>query len=462
MTNPLLAAALRGMALALVAPVAAWAQPIPSTDRALTVDDCVTIALRESPKIAEVAAKVRGFEARLAEIEAVYWPKLQALAYLAPMFTVRGSALQPDVERRYGVSDWGPYGRLEALLALPLYTFGRVEAGADAAAARADVERARLAGARGMVALEVHRLYYTHLYALSMLPSLRSGAKIVDEALTRGQALFAAGTGEVTQVDLMKLTYGRTEIARYMRLATDGADLALAALAHTLGRPADPKLQLALTRIPKLPSTSPESLPAQLEQAARQRSEWRQLNRGRDATLSLADAERLANAPVVFVAGQLAASWTPTRDGTDNPYHYDPYNDLSGGVAVGLQWALDPAAARARTQHAEALGAEVAALRRFAETGIPLQVRQAHQSVTRQRALAELGRSGVKATRKWMTFAATAYESGTGEARDLLEGLVAYLQAKRTHYEALRDFHIAAAELRRATGALSQPVDSGL
>lgn len=58
-----------------------------------------------------------------------------------------------------------------------------------------------------------------------------------------------------------------------------------------------------------------------------------------------------------------------------------------------------------------------------------------------------------------MTFSANAYQAGTGEARDVLEGLVALLGAKRTYYQHLRGYHDARADLARATGHF-QPGDA--
>lgn len=425
--------------VALAAPPEAW-----------TAEQCVVYALDHSPKIAEAAAKVREYEARLAEVESIFWPKIDALGFVAPMFTVQGSALEPDVRRDY--TRWGPYTRLQATLAWPLFTFGRGSHGEDAAAARADVERARLREARNVLALEVRRLYYLRLFALSMLPSLDLAARLVGEAEEKAQALYDAGTGEVTQADLMKLRYGALEVQRYTRVARDGADLALAALKHTLGLPEEAALALADERLPDLPAAPPPDLAALLREAAEQRPEWAQIKHGRQATLSLESAEKLANAPVLALAGQIEAAWAPTRDDTPNPYHYDPYNDLAGGVALALKWDFDPALASAKAAGARALQDQVEALSRFAATGIPLQVRKAHQEVQRARDLAAITDETVKAGRKWLTFSAAAYRTGTGDARDVLEGLVAFLQARRTHYEQLRDYYTAEAELWFAVG----------
>ena len=52
-----------------------------------------------------------------------------------------------------------------------------------------------------------------------------------------------------------------------------------------------------------------------------------------------------------------------------------------------------------------------------------------------------------------MTFAAAAYASGTGEARDVLEGVAAYLLAKKAYYDHLLGAFQARADLEQAIGA---------
>jgi outer membrane protein TolC len=155
---------------------------------------------------------------------------------------------------------------------------------------------------------------------------------------------------------------------------------------------------------------------------------------------------------VLFAAGQLTFDWTPMRTDHTNPYVYDPYNQIMGGIAIGLMFNLDPAQAVARAKGAEALLGELDALARFAETGIPLRVRKAFGDLERCRREVELSDDGVRATKKWMVVAGAHYLTGIGEATDLLEGLIAYLSAKKSFYQALHDYHVSQAELDFAVG----------
>lgn len=424
-----------------------------------SVEQCVAIALETNAGVEEAEAKVAQWKARLREVEAVFYPKLMATGFLAPMFTIEfddiGERSSPT--RWQNIADWGPYLGFEAMIMQPIYTFGRGTAGREAALQRVEVEQARLREARNAVALEIRKLYYMHLYTKSIAPTLDYASGILAEAKEQAAEMYEAGSGEVTQVDLMKLRYGSSEVAKFRIKAHRGEELSLAALKHTMGWPEDRGLVLAEQSLPRgLPAEDPE-LASLIGEASRNRPEWAQVEHGQRATLALANAEFLANMPVVALAGTMRAAWTPTVDDSMNFYHNDPFNDFFAGIALVLRFDLDPWAADAREDHALALHDEIQALHRFASTGIPLQVRKAFSELGQARELVVITKDATTATRRWVTFAATAFASGTGNAQDMLEGLAAYVQAKNAEYESLRDYFVAQAELDHAVGRALRP-----
>jgi outer membrane protein TolC len=354
----------------------------------VTPDEAVVIALRDSGQLLEAEGKLQEWIGRLHEVESVFYPKLMGIGYVAPMFRVRNRPdllRAGDVERDF--SQWGPYLHLQAQLAQPLYTFGRAAAGKRAATARVQVERARVAQARNLLALEVRKLYYVHLYAHSMRPALDSAREILDNAQNKARQEYARKTGKVTNVDVQRLAFASSELDKFRIQAEMGEALALAALKHTMGLPQDAALVVADEMLPDPPETLP-ALSTLLKKASEGRPEWTQLREGKQAALSLEQAEKLANAPVVFLGGQLYADWTPMRPDVKNPYFYDPYNQVYGGVALGLTFDLDLAKVRARSEQARGLRMQVEGLDRFAGTGIPLEVRRAHDDAVQARRIA--------------------------------------------------------------------------
>jgi outer membrane protein TolC len=446
-----LAAAL-GLAGSWGAGPGARAQDQAAAPRKITADEAVAIALAGSGQITEAEGKVEEWRGRLLEVQSVYYPKLTAIGYVAPMFRVRDTPdllTAPDVQRDW--KDWGPYLHFQALLAQPLFTFGRAAAGKRAATARLDVEKARLAAARNLLALEVRKLYWLHLFAKSMRPALDSATQILDKARKKADEEYAANSGKVTNVDIQRLAYGWAELEKYRIQAEIGEDLALAALKHTMGLPQGAAYVAADDMLPDPPETLPP-LAQLLKRASENRPEWSQLSQGKQAALSLEQAEKLANAPVLFLGGQLYADWTPMRPDVKNPYYYDTYNQVFGGVALGLLFDLDPWKASAKATQARGLQQQVEGLGKFAETGIPMEVRKAHDDAVQAKRIATVAADGAVATRKWLIFAGAAFATGTGEAKDVLEGLAAYLQAKRSHYESLQQLQTALAQTLYVTG----------
>lgn len=419
------------------------------------VEKCVEIAVMGSGKVSEAQGLVAEWKARLAEVEANIYPKLQGLALAAPMFTVEakdGENVLNGVRRKWkSIGDWGPYLHLQMVLVQPIFTFGRLSAGEDAARARVAVEEARLEQARNVVALETRKFYYLHLYAKSVLPMLENARKTLDGVLAQAKQMHEDASGTVSTSDLMKLTIASNEVDKYLVEARTGVELSLAALRHTMGLLPGTPLTLADDRLPA-EGDDPPSLDALVSLAEVQRPEIAQITQGLKAARSLEKAEKLANAPIIAVAGQFQASWTPTREDVDNPYLVDGYNDVFGGVALAIQFGLDPAAASAKAKAAGAMAQQVEGLSHFARTGIPVEVRKAYDDETQARQLLAISKKSEVAARKWMLFAGAAYASGVGDTKDFLEGFAAHLKMRKDKLDQLLKVHTARAELICAVG----------
>ncbi|MBC7792881.1 MAG: TolC family protein [Clostridia bacterium] len=305
---------------------------------------------------------------------------------------------------------------------------------------------------QNIIAWETRKFYYTHLYASSLVPTLEQAETYAQAALNKAQELYDAGTGEVAQSDLSRLKFSLAQVHRFQVLAINGASVALVALKHTMGLASNANLKVADTALSPITEEPRRELSAYIADAANNRPEWQQLAHGKAATKALGVAEIKANLPVLAIAGQFGADWAPTRDNAENPYWNDQYNRLTGGLALALIFDINPWMAQAKADTAEAQFEQLEALERFASTGIPLQVLNAWVDLEEARRIVDIAGDAIQATRKWTTFAANAYDTGTGEPRDLLEGLAAMLESRRMYYDALRDFYLAKAELLYSTG----------
>jgi len=249
----------------------------------------------------------------------------------------------------------------------------------------------------------------------------------------------------------MRLRYGAGEIDRYLRMADDGAGLAALAIKQAMGLALEAPVMFADDRLVP-PADAVPQLPALVAAAMADRPEVAQIAHGKRATAAWEIAERRANLPVLFAAAAGQADWTPMRPPGYSAAYYNLYNDWFAGVAVGLKFDIDLAAASAHAAEAHAKAQWVDANAALADTGIPLQVTKARLDLVQNRDLARVADDEVKSTRKWMTFSAAAYMSGTGEARDVLEGVGAYLLAKKAYYDHLLGAYQARADLELSMG----------
>ncbi len=432
-----------------------------SAPRVMTQDDCVRQALGNSGQMIEAKGKVREWEGRLKEVESTYFPKLIGITYLEPMYGLKNvSSPSPDqipTQYTYDMNSWGPYYHLQAILAEPIATFGRYDAGKKAAEERAAVEKARLDQTRNFLALEVRTYYLLHLYARSFQPALELAGRLVKEAEEKARGEYEEGTGSVTQVDLNKLRYGVLELEKARVQADIGQKLALAALKHTMGLSQDVEIETADTTLPPIPADPMEPLAVYVQRAAENRPEVAQLFHGEKAANAFELSEKLSSMPTAFIAAQIDLNWTNMWPKQDNPWAWDRFNYITPGVAIGLQFDVDVAKTVARAHGAHGLVEQVAGLKQFAGTGIPLEVRKSYDDAVQAQALTKLSDDEAMAGKKWLVFAGAGYEAGTGEAKDLLEGLVAYMTAKKAYFDNLQAFHTARATLFYATGSTGLP-----
>ena len=423
---------------------AAGTEPAP-----ISVDACVAIAMQRSARVQMAEADVAMFRAQTDQVKALLSPQVSVLTYGAPLFGAEGGlglagGYRSDFHR------WGPYVHGEAKVIVPITTFGRLSAGVAAAEGRAAVEAERARETSHAVRLEVRRLFGLRLYALSLKPALENGRTILKEAIQKAEEMYAKGSGEVTLPDVMRLQYGAGEIARFLRQADDGIELAGRALKQAMGLPEDDPTLFEGDRLP-LPGDA-QPLEDLVSEARRNRPEFAEVRLGRAAAASWESAESKAHLPVLFAAAAGQFDRSPVRPTGTSAVFYNGYNDQFAGAVVGLSLDWNFARARSKAAEARSRSAWIDAAARLAETGIPLQVRKAHSDWKQHADLARIADQEVKDTRKWLAFSAAAYMAGTGEAKEVLEGVGANLLAKKAYYDHLLGAWAARAELEQATG----------
>jgi outer membrane protein len=424
--------ALSMIAVALLAGPARAESPA----RTLSLAQCVAIALRENPDAQSSEYGVRTAEAERAEVRGAFGPRLQfdgnVQQWNSP-FSINFGGQNFEVRSAFtwtaGVSLIQPLTQL-----LPIYQQYKVqELGVDVAAIRR-------AATRREVAFHTIESYY-RLLESERLAAVASASVTQLEAQQR-QAQSQFDNGVIGKNDLLRAGLALAS-ARQRSIQTDGqVVLARGQLATAMGRsPDDATEPEPFTSEP--PPLAESGLEAAESRAASNRLELRDLARQVDQAQIAVSYAKAKLGPVVNAVGNytntggsqfqqmnaayvgLAASWNVWDWGT-----------TLGGVHV----------ADAKLQQA-------ILARKKLEDEVRLEARQAFVNAESSRQALDVARTAVSQAEENFRIVTKKFENNAATSFDVVDAESLLTQSRGQVEQALYDYLIASAALRKATGA---------
>lgn len=414
----------------------------------LTLEECIRRALEYHPRAAVAGSEVRVSRSLVAQADAArFRPQLEVAQMFGPSPAAIGSPYDPAL--RSDLGDLGVFTRSEATMVMPLYTFGKLSAKAEAARYGVEVARHGQEQAAAEIRRETRKGYYGILLARELKALADETLKRLAKARVRVHELIEEE--ELQPSDQHRLDVFSLEIeARRATAAATEASL-LAGLKAALGLEPSIDFDIAdsgLERAPGVPEGEEESA----REALRSRPELLQLRAGVEARSALARSAQADLFPQFYVGAQLRYGYAPNRTDQRNPFVRDDFNFLQGGVAIGFRYTLNFSAARARAEEARAERDRLTAQRRMAETAIGVQARSAARATQSSALAADVREKAARAARGWLATAESNFDLGVGETRDLVDAFQAYIQTKAALLDALFADNAARADLEYAEG----------
>ncbi len=344
------------------------------------------------------------------------------------------------------------FTRTELRLVQPLWDFGKISAGLQAARAGVDVSREREAGARADVDLNVRKAYYGIKLARELVATLDEGSSYIDEAQKRIESDLANGTGNTTVPDRLRLRVTRAEIDARIQEAKRLEAIARDGLRALLGPDASADIDVddedfAPVEVKDRPVTYYE------DQARFNRPEVRLLEHAVRAKHALADLERRKEYPDLVLIANGALAYAGGVEDPQNAFMNHYFHSSSIGVAAALRMQLDlgPRIARASQKRAEAAESEYR--RSEALGGVLFEVRKAYDELTEAKNRTEAVHKGERAGKSWISAVSQSFAVGLAESRDFSDALNAFFQMRARYLQAVFDLNVAASTLARVTGA---------
>ncbi len=450
---------------------AARAEPV-----RLTLDELLQRVEETSPVMEIARAKLADYQAQFDRAYYAWTPSLRVDSILAPLPERKalrtcivgiytdpstGGALDEvgacpgqDVEadeRITADTEIGILTRTTARLTFPIYTFGRVEHGLEAARAGLEVGQGGLDVARGMLHYRVKQAWYGAQLAASALDILQDGRKRFREAKAGIEKELDRESGRFTSNDLRKLIVEEADLESSL-LETEALEaVAWSGLRIAAGLPPGAAIQLDSLDLEPV-HVEARAAEAYVEMAIDARPELRMARAGieaRAALVDLAEAEFLPNIALVGAFGY--AKGTPAYDPPD-PFANDNYNYLSWGVVIGLDWRIDFATLTSSLGRARAALSKQRAEHDALMQEVRLKVLEQVGTMQRRARELDVRELAMKAAKGWLVSNTLNFGLGLVSTDELLKSLVAYSKARLTYYRTIYEYNLAVARLSQSVG----------
>jgi outer membrane protein len=466
-------------AFLLCAPALALAQaPQPASPAAaaapeqkpgpLTLTQLQDLARRNDPRAGQARAQLQVAEAKRDE---VYWatsfPTITAslaIAGPAPEARLVHGRDGAGVEHPTSLLDVTPGSRcyfcghlgigigFTANTVLPLYTFGKGTSGRLATGYLVGAMSALVQRSTDQATFDVTRAYWGYQTARGAGTTILDVRRRLAETKDRARKLLAEESDQVSKSDAMKLDYLAEDIEARNADSEKGAALALTAIRLIIGKAPEDPIDIVEQKLPDPPAPPDEreTLRRALERRPEARAAAAQVA-GRRAALDLERAKLYPDLALI-IGGTY--NYTSSAENPPTPFAYNPYNQQNIYLALAFQGSFDIPQKMARIRQSEAELGDALAQQRGAEQLIRLEVRQAVGDLQDARIRAERYGNESVIGKRLVVQAGLAFDSGLGEARELMEDMLLWARADGEKFRALFDAQIAWAALQKATGGL--------
>lgn len=440
------------IAIALVLPLAAWAQKRP-----LALDEAVTAGLGASPSLHASQMKVEASAARAREVAAGRLPTFRLgagytrLSEVPPFEVTLPISPNPIVVSQSYFNNWN----LRLSVQQPLFTGFRLEAGTAAARLLEQSAGQDLAKDRAELIFAVKNAYWGLARASELDTVVAETIGQVREHLKDVRALFDQGLVTKNEVLRTELQLSNAELMAID--ARNGVEMARTALATLIGWPVDTEIELTTTA-ESLASQAPDAGPAAGDAAAARTL----IDTALAARPEIKAAEFRIKASEAGVKAA-RAGWYPQVALAGNYYHlrpnarYMPAQDVFHGTwDVGLSISFDLwnwGQTRNQTDQAKSQLAQARDARKLLEDMAVLEVTQSRLALVQAREkLRVAGQAVGQADENLRTFR-ERFRQGVALNSEVIDAEMVLFQAKVARTQAAIDLVLAQARLEKALGS---------
>lgn len=431
------------------------------TGQIFTLQSALDQAIKNYPGLEIVHKSAEIAERQLAEARHSWiLPQFEVTSFFGPVPDVPASAGPPGFQNYVETPNdvGGIFFRLEANAVQPIFTFGRLKNVTRLAktGVKASLEEER--DEMHELVFNIKRTYFgmAGLYTLEdflheIEGKLNFVAKRIDEMLEKG-------TSDVTESDRFKVQIFSADLAGRLLEAQENQQKVRYAMSLLLGF--GDKSDGWDIDVHNVTTTAAEQydLESSMKWATANNANLQRLNYLVEARKSLKDIQQANFMPILFLGGTFAYAIAPDRFDVENPYLNDPFNEVTGGVALGMRQELDLHILRDRYLKTKLEYEQALFQKRLAEDAIKADVRGKVLTTDLSQQRLNKATEGLRAARSLVGAEMNNYEFGVAPTKDVLEAFIAYAKAKLDFIDTTVKYNLAVAGLTRVTFRELMPI----
>jgi outer membrane protein len=421
----------------------------------LSLDQLIEMAIAKSPEIGVSQSETAAARSDLAQVEAAYYPVIVGNALAGPVPDAKLPEIRDnqiyDPSPSTSLSTLGVFGRLDAELNQPLYTFGKLSNRKEAASRGVKAKELGTEKRKDEIVLRVNQLYYALILARQGLRSTQEADEFFDDAGRRIRRLLDLGSPMVSESDLYMVDAFRADTSRARAQAQKGEKVAYFALKSMIQLPPGVEFGVVEEEL-KIKEGELKDLKTYTQRALVDRVEFKQLSEALQAQEFQVKAFESDRYPSFFMALRGSLADAPGRETLDNAYIPDVFNHAYAGAVVGMRWEFDFGIRKAKIDKAQAEYRKLLFTKASAEMNIPTQVANAYQEILEWKEAAASYHQAAVASRKWLVAAFADFDMGVGTAENMLRAIEKYSHNQSSYVQSLFNYNLALAELWYAVG----------
>lgn len=416
----------------------------------LTLDESITRAVELSPEIGEARYEVEAYKSMKMQADSARYPQIEVLAITAPSPRARGDQVSSSDDISHPVIS-GIFGRSELTLIQPIYTFGKISSFREAAEGGIKVSEAGVDKSTSDIVLRTKQLYYSILLTKELKALAFEIREELVEAIDKVEKQLEAGSPWADEIDEYKLKTFLGVVDKSINEVEKNMAIAKDALKTSIGIPKEVEFDIADELL--MPEDIPIlTLEESMNRARQLRPEFIQLREGLKAKKALVNAEKSNYYPMFFIGAKASIADASNRDKLHNPFVFDEFSHSYGAVFLGLKWGIDFGITEGKVREAEAEYKKLLEKKRFADEGIPFQVRKVYYEINEAKKTAVATESAYRNAKKWLVAAVANFDMGVGEAEEIADAIEMYAMTRVDNLMSVYNEKMSHANLYYVTG----------